>query len=134
MPAKKRAARPLSVLIVEDDRDVARTFRALIELFGHHTRVVHFGKDAIEAAHQQRPDVVLCDIGLPGGMDGYEVARRFRQNTVLSSVHLIAVTGWGHADDRQKALDAGFNVHLTKPVGPDRLEAVLAAVPEGPAA
>jgi CheY-like chemotaxis protein len=131
--AKKAApARPLNVLVVEDDVDVARTLRALLELLGHHARVVHLGRDAIAAAQQDRPDVLLCDIGLPGGMDGYEVARRFRADPLLSSVHLIAVTGWGHPDDRRKALEAGFNLHLTKPVGPERLQAVLAAVPQPP--
>jgi len=131
--AKKRsAARSLSVLVVEDDVDVARTIRALLELLGHRARVVHLGRDAIAAAREERPDVLLCDIGLPGGIDGYEVARRFRADASLSSVHLIAVTGWGHPDDRRKALEAGFNLHLTKPVGPDRLEAVLLAVPTQP--
>jgi len=131
--AKKRsAARSLSVLVVEDDVDVARTLRALLELLGHRARVVHLGRDAIAAAREERPDVLLCDIGLPGGIDGYEVARRFRADASLSSVHLIAVTGWGHPDDRRKALEAGFNLHLTKPVGPDRLEAVLLAVPTQP--
>jgi len=131
--AKKRsAARSLSVLVVEDDVDVARTLRALLELLGHRARVVHLGRDAIAAAREERPDVLLCDIGLPGGIDGYEVARRFRADASLSSVHLIAVTGWGHPDDRGKALEAGFNLHLTKPVGPDRLEAVLLAVPTQP--
>ena len=133
MRAKKRsAARSLSVLVVEDDVDVARTLRALLELLGHRSRVVHLGRDAIAAAREERPDVLLCDIGLPGGIDGYEVARRFRADASLSSVHLIAVTGWGHPDDRRKALEAGFNLHLTKPVGPDRLEAVLSAVPTQP--
>ena len=133
MRAKKRsAARSLSVLVVEDDVDVARTIRALLELLGHRARVVHLGRDAIAAAREERPDVLLCDIGLPGGIDGYEVARRFRADASLSSVHLIAVTGWGHPDDRRKALEAGFNLHLTKPVGPDRLEAVLLAVPTQP--
>ncbi|PYR01642.1 MAG: hypothetical protein DMG00_30860 [Acidobacteria bacterium] len=133
MRAKKRsAARSLSVLVVEDDVDVARTLRALLELLGHRARVVHLGRDAIAAAREERPDVLLCDIGLPGGIDGYEVARRFRADASLSSVHLIAVTGWGHPDDRRKALEAGFNLHLTKPVGPDRLEAVLLAVPTQP--
>ena len=133
MGAKKAApARPLNVLVVEDDVDVARTLRALLELLGHHPRVVHLGRDAIAAALEDRPDVLLCDIGLPGGMDGYEVARRFRADPLLSSVHLIAVTGWGHPDDRRKALEAGFNLHLTKPVGPERLQAVLAAVPQLP--
>ncbi|PYQ87006.1 MAG: hypothetical protein DMG02_22585 [Acidobacteria bacterium] len=133
MRAKKRsAARSLSVLVVEDDVDVARTLRALLDLLGHRARVVHLGRDAIAAAREERPDVLLCDIGLPGGIDGYEVARRFRADASLSSVHLIAVTGWGHPDDRRKALEAGFNLHLTKPVGPDRLEAVLLAVPTQP--
>jgi len=131
--AKKRsAARSLSVLVVEDDVDVARTLRALLDLLGHRARVVHLGRDAIAAAREERPDVLLCDIGLPGGIDGYEVARRFRADASLSSVHLIAVTGWGHPDNRRKALEAGFNLHLTKPVGPDRLEAVLLAVPTQP--
>ena len=133
MRAKKRsAARSLSVLVVEDDVDVARTLRALLDLLGHRARVVHLGRDAIAAAREERPDVLLCDIGLPGGIDGYEVARRFRADASLSSVHLIAVTGWGHPDNRRKALEAGFNLHLTKPVGPDRLEAVLLAVPTQP--
>jgi CheY-like chemotaxis protein len=131
--AKKRGTGPsLNVLVVEDDVDVARTLRALLEILGHRARVVHVGSDAITAALEERPDVLLCDIGLPGGIDGYEVARRFRADASLSSVHLIAVTGWGHSEDRHKALEAGFNLHLTKPVGPDRLEAALSAVPKLP--
>ena len=119
MRAKKRsAARSLSVLVVEDDVDVARTLRALLELLGHRARVVHLGRDAIAAAREERPDVLLCDIGLPGGIDGYEVARRFRADASLSSVHLIAVTGWGHPDDRRKALEA---VLLAVPTQPPRL-------------
>ena len=133
MCAKKPGpVRSLNVLIVEDDVDVARTLRAVLELLGHRARVVHLGRDAIAAAQEERPDVLLCDIGLPGGMDGYEVARRFRADPSLSSVHLMAVTGWGHPDDRRKALEAGFNLHLTKPVSPDRLQAVLSEVPMQP--
>ena len=133
MGAEKAAAiRSLNVLVAEDDVDVARTLRAVLELLGHRARVVHLGRDAIAAAQQDRPDVLLCDIGLPGGMDGFEVAKRFRADPFLSSVHLIAVTGWGHPDDRRKALEAGFNLHLTKPVSPDWLQAVLATVPMQP--
>jgi CheY-like chemotaxis protein len=72
--------------------------------------------------------VLICDIGLPGGMDGYEVARRFRADPALQTVYLIALTGWGQAEDRRKALDAGFDLHVTKPVSPDHLESLLASV------
>jgi CheY-like chemotaxis protein len=72
--------------------------------------------------------VLLCDIDLPAGMDGYDVARSFRAHRSLNNVYLIALTGWGHEEDQRRSIAAGFDLHLTKPVFPDQLESVLAAV------
>jgi two-component system CheB/CheR fusion protein len=127
-PAAPRAARALRILVVDDNVDAADSLSMILELLGHQTKTVYLGQDAIGAAEIWKPDVLICDIGLPGGMDGYDVARQFRANPSLRDVHLIALTGWGQAEDRRKALDAGFDLHLTKPVSPDHLESVLASI------
>ena len=99
----------------------------ILEMLGHRggTRCI---RAARRSAPQSaiRPDVLLCDIGLPGGMDGYEIARRFRAHPELQQTYLIALTGWGQPEDWRKALDAGFDLHLTKPASPDQLETLLA--------
>ena len=92
----------------------------LLELFGHEARVCYTGPEGLQAAREWRPDVILCDIGLPG-MSGYEVARAVRQDPDTAGVLLIAVTGYGRAEDVEKSRRAGFNQHLTKPVDPQEL-------------
>jgi CheY-like chemotaxis protein len=86
--------------------------------------VAYSGHDGVQAAEQYQPDVVLCDIGLPG-LDGYGVARKLRDNSTTATARLIAVTAYGHDEDRRRSHEAGFEQHLVKPVDPDALQRVL---------
>jgi CheY-like chemotaxis protein len=124
----ERAAAALRVLVVDDNVDAAESQRMILEMLGHGAQTVYLGHDAIGAAERFRPDVLLCDIDLPAGMDGYDVARSFRAHRSLNDVYLIALTGWGHEEDQRRSIAAGFDLHLTKPVFPDQLESVLAGV------
>lgn len=108
---------PRRVLVVEDQPDAAYTLRALLELDGHQVEVAHTGPEGVEAARRFRPDVVLCDIGLPG-MDGYAVARALRRDPACDGVTLVAVSGYGQEEDRRRSREVGFDEHLTKPVDP----------------
>jgi signal transduction histidine kinase/ActR/RegA family two-component response regulator len=107
----------LRVLVVEDNEDAAETLRLLIEASGHDVNVAHNGTDGVAAARRVCPDVVVCDIGLPG-MDGFAVAGSLRGHPATSAVRLIALTGYGGEEDRGRARDAGFDAHLVKPVDP----------------
>jgi two-component system CheB/CheR fusion protein len=119
-------AGPLRCLVIEDNLDAAESMGLLLELSGHQVEIAHDGFKGIEAARRFRPQVVLCDIGLPGGLDGYEVARRMREDPDLAGVKLIALTGYGQEEDQRRAREAGFDVHLTKPAEPAVLERLLA--------
>jgi PAS domain S-box-containing protein len=121
-PARADAAR--RVLVVDDIVDVAESTGMLLRLGGHEVRLAHNGPEALQAAAEFRPDVVVLDIGLPG-MSGYEVARRLRQRPEFLQTLLIAVTGYGQEEDRRRTEEAGFDRHLTKPVNPTALEAML---------
>lgn len=118
--AAPTVVRPLDVLIVDDNVDSAQTTRWMLEMMGHNTRVENSGPAALEAVARHKPDVVLLDIGMPG-MDGYEVCRELRQLPGLDKTLMIAQTGWGQESDRQRAFDAGFDHHITKPVSLDLL-------------
>jgi signal transduction histidine kinase/DNA-binding response OmpR family regulator len=107
---------PGRVLVIEDHLDAAESLRLLFAITGYEVEVAHSGPAGVEAARTFRPHVVLCDIGLPGGMDGYDVARAIRRDTTLSPVRLIALSGYGQDDDRRRSRDAGFDAHLIKPV------------------
>jgi PAS domain S-box-containing protein len=128
-PASVKTAVPsregLRVLVVEDQRDAAASLRMLLEVLGHETRVAYTGPDGVCAAAEWRPDIVLCDIGLPG-LDGYGVARELRLNPITAQVRLLALTGYGTDEDRRLTREAGFDLHLTKPVAPETLQDVLA--------
>jgi PAS domain S-box-containing protein len=124
-------AKSLRVVVVEDNPDTGETLRALLELFGHEARVARSGWAGVETTRQWRPDVVLCDIGLPG-MDGYAVARTLRQDAAIPKTSLIALSGYGSDADKNRCLEAGFRVHLTKPIDPTELERVLATVSPTP--
>jgi len=127
-PAQPQApAKSLRVVVVEDNLDTGETLRALLELFGHEARVARSGRAGVETARQWQPDVVLCDIGLPG-MDGYAVARTLRQDPAIPKTSLIALSGYGSDADKNRCLEAGFRLHLTKPIDPTELERVLATV------
>src|ERR1700742_2276367 len=106
---------PRRVLIVDDNEDAANSLAMVLKLGGHETASVYTAADALQRVAAFKPDVVLLDIGLPG-MNGYEVAQKIRELPGLRDIRLIAVTGYGRSDDRQRARDAGFDDHLTKPV------------------
>jgi signal transduction histidine kinase len=122
--AAAQAAR--RVLVVEDNLDTAETLRDLLVLSGFEVEVAVSGDDGVAAAHQFHPDVVLCDLGLPG-MNGYEVANALRHDPETAPVRLIALTGYGGDEDRRRSREAGFDVHLTKPVDPSLLRRLLSA-------
>jgi PAS domain S-box-containing protein len=112
------------ILVVDDNVDAATTLELLLQSLGHETRVAHDGFQALELAARFRPDVVLLDIGLPG-MSGYEVATRLRGMEQGRPFRIVAVTGWGQESDRQKTREAGFDVHLVKPVDLTELTQIL---------
>jgi len=112
------------VLVIEDSLDGAESLRVLFELGGHTVEVAHSGVEGLEKARAFHPDVVLCDIGLPG-MDGYAVARVMRREPGLQSVVLVALTGYAAAEDVAKSTAAGFDHHLAKPPSIQRLEQIL---------
>jgi len=112
------------MLVVDDNRDAAGSLAMLLELDGHAIVTAYDGASAYSAAESHRPEVALLDIGLPG-IDGYELARRFRESEQTRAIRLVAVTGWGQDTDRQRARDAGFDAHFTKPAEPGMLLAVL---------
>jgi signal transduction histidine kinase/CheY-like chemotaxis protein len=122
-PPVSPAATPLQVLVVEDNKDAADTLAQLLQLWGHRVRTTPDGLAGLAAARQARPEVVLLDIGLPG-MDGYAVARQLRQE-FGHEIRLVAMTGYGQDEDRQRAWEAGFNAHLVKPADPEALLALL---------
>jgi signal transduction histidine kinase/ActR/RegA family two-component response regulator len=121
------ARRNLRVLIVEDNVDAAEMLELAVSQMGHVSKVAHDGRTAITLASEFMPDVVLLDIGLPV-MNGYTVARALRELPDLAHVHIAAVTGWGQEEDRRKAREAGFDSHFTKPLSPDALHELLAAI------
>jgi CheY-like chemotaxis protein len=112
--------RALRVLVVEDDADTAETLRALLALYGYQVAVARTSQQGIETARKLEPHIVLCDIGLPDS-DGYVVGSVLRQCSGTIDARLIAVTGHGEPRDRQRALAAGFDEHLVKPVDPQVL-------------
>ena len=112
------------ILMADDNRDAAQSLAMLLELEGHEVTVVHDGHAAVEAFKEFRPEVVILDIGMPG-LDGYEVARTVRQDSLGRAVTLVALTGWGQDRDKARALAAGFNHHFTKPVEPSRISELL---------
>lgn len=103
------------ILIVDDSRDNADSMAMLLGLDGHETWTANDGIEAVARATELAPDVLLLDIGLPG-MSGYEVCKAVRKHPAGNAMLIIALSGWGQAADKQRALDAGFDEHLTKPV------------------
>jgi CheY-like chemotaxis protein len=118
-PPARSTARAV-VLVIEDNLDAADTLRMVLEVSGFEAHAVHTGPAGVQAAREIRPRIVLSDIGLPG-MDGYAVARTLRDDPITATCRLIAITGYGADGDRERALAAGFDLHLVKPVAPERL-------------
>jgi signal transduction histidine kinase len=117
----------LEVVVIEDNDDAADTLTMWLEELGHGVRVARTGPAGLELVRAARPDVVLCDIGLPD-MDGVEVCRRVKALALEPPPVMVALTGWGMDEDRRRTAEAGFEHHLVKPVVPDRLRAILQAV------
>lgn len=116
------------VLIVDDNRDAAESLADVVRMLGHDARVAFDGQSAIQSVRDDPPDIVLCDIGLPG-LSGYQVAQALRADERFDSVELIAVTGYARPEDRELALGAGFADHLPKPPDPDVLLRLLSRHP-----
>jgi CheY-like chemotaxis protein len=114
------------ILIVEDNTDARESLQLLLQLAGHEVETASDGPSGLRKLEAFRPDVALIDLGLPG-IDGYDLVRRVRGLPQTKATRFIALTGYGQAQDRRRALEAGFDVHLTKPVDPDRLQRLLAA-------
>jgi two-component system CheB/CheR fusion protein len=117
---------PRRILVVDDSVDTAQSLALLLRLKGHQVEVAHDGPAALEVALSFEPEVVLLDIGLPG-IDGYEVARRLREEARLARALLVALTGYGQEEDRRRARYAGFDHHFTKPVDPTVLYNLISA-------
>jgi PAS domain S-box-containing protein len=128
MVASSPRVRRRRVLVVDDNHDAAETLAELVQLLGHETEVAFDGPGALARVRASPPDVLLCDIGLPG-MSGYEVAQALRSDRRFDGVRLVAVTGYVQAQDRQRALEAGFQEHLAKPPDPALLERLLLGSP-----
>lgn len=125
-PAKNNAK--LRILVVDDNRDSAKTMAMMLKLLGHTTETAHDGEEALGTAEAFQPNVVLLDIGLPK-LNGFEVAKRIREQNWGRSMFLAAMTGWGQDEDRRKSQEAGFNTHLVKPVDLATLTRLLAQQP-----
>lgn len=124
-PTLKPAKQRFRILVVDDNHDSALSLAMMLSIMGHETRTAHDGESALATAESFRPEVVLLDIGLPK-LNGYEVAQRIREHAWGASMFLIAVTGWGQEEDRQRSSEVGLNVHMVKPVEPSALEKLLA--------
>jgi len=115
--ARARAGAGLAIVVADDNRDAATSLAALLELDGHRVEVVHDGAEALQALERVRPHLALLDIGMPK-VNGYDVARAVRAAEWGRGVALVAITGWGQDDDRDRALGAGFDDHWVKPIDP----------------
>ncbi len=118
------------ILVADDNRDAASSLAMVLDLLGNETRTAHDGLEALEMASEFRPDVIVLDIGMPK-LNGYETARRIRDEAWGQDVALIALTGWGQLEDRRRSRGAGFDSHLTKPVDPMTLQKLLSDLQVG---
>ena len=117
------------MLVIEDNVDAAESLQTLLKLAGHDVQTALSGPSGLAVAERYRPEVVLCDIGLPG-MDGYEVARALRKAPATAGTHLVALTGYGQDEDRRRGREAGFDDYLTKPADFRTLQRVMAQEPD----
>jgi len=115
------------ILVVDDNNDSAETLGTLLKLKGNYIRTAHDGLEAVQAADAFHPELVLLDIGLPK-LNGYEVAQHIRRQPWGRDVILVALTGWGQEQDRRRSQEAGFNLHVVKPIDFEDLEQLLAGL------
>lgn len=118
----------LRILVVDDNEDAAASLASLLQLLGHRVGVACDGEQALRVAEQLEPEVVLLDLGIPR-LNGYEICRRLRTRPWGRAATMIAITGWGQEEDRRRSEAAGFDRHFVKPVDPDELASLLAALP-----
>ena len=123
---------PLRILVVDDSADLLESMETVLRLMHHDVETAASGEDALRRMEDWRPDLAIVDVGMPG-MSGYEVASRARRQAWGSRAHLVAMTGWGRAEDRERALHAGFDRHVVKPVDFDQLRALLDGIAASPA-
>lgn len=117
----------LKILVIEDNDDIADTLADLLRAHGHDVRVAHDGAQGLELVQAAQPNVVLCDLGLPG-MDGFELCRSVRGLALAAQPVMVALTGWSRDDDRRRTSEAGFDHHLVKPVSSQKLVTVLRTI------
>ena len=115
---------------MDDNVDAAQSLAVLLKANGHEVHAVHDGPSALKAAREYRPNLILLDIGLPG-MDGFEVAKKVREELEIGKVVLVAMTGYGQDSDKQHSQQAGFDHHLVKPANFSEVQQILATVAEG---
>jgi CheY-like chemotaxis protein len=115
------------ILVADDNVDAAQSLKMLLEMAGHEVHLAHDGRQAIYLAEQYIPELAIVDIGMPK-LNGYDVARSIRSTVWGRALYLIALTGWGQEDDKRRAASAGFDLHLTKPVDPDKIFEILAGL------
>jgi PAS domain S-box-containing protein len=127
-----RASRPFHVLVVEDNADVAAMLRRVLVRAGFEVSVGADGREGVEMARRNPPHVVLCDLGLPAGMSGFDVARELRADPRTADLRLVALTGYGRPEDKQRCSEAGFDAHVTKPVDNAVLKQMLTALAARP--
>ena len=116
----------LKVLLIEDNRDAARSMQLLLTLLGHRVEVAHDGAEGLTAARAMEPDVVISDLGLPGELDGFAVAAALRGDRSFDETYLVALSGYGQSEDREKAASSGFDRYIVKPANLKELKATLA--------
>jgi CheY-like chemotaxis protein len=111
-------------LIIEDNKDFADLLSTMLTTIGYNVQIVYNGEDGVKLARQIKPDVIICDIGLPG-MNGYDIAESIRNDNEMKDIKLIALTGYAGEEDVKRVIEAGFSQHLSKPVDFATLQAVL---------
>ena len=119
------AQRPMRVLVVDDNEDLARGLAKLLEIHGHHVRIAFDGPSGVDQAKEWHPEFVILDIGLPG-MDGFQVASLLRQSEDTKHAVIVAISGYGQEEDRNRSRQAGFDHHLVKPINSDELAKIMA--------
>jgi len=115
------------VLVIDDEASIRQSLNGALKDEGYRVATATSGREGIEALRSERPDVVLLDIGMPK-LDGYEAARSIRQQSWGRDMMLVALTGWGQAEDKRRSHEAGFDAHLVKPVDFDALETLVAGI------
>lgn len=121
-------ARSYRILVIEDNIDAAESMEMLLHLMGHEVETAYDGPVGVDLARRCRPEIVICDIGLPGPMDGHAVAQILRREFPRGTAFMIALTGYGQHEDQRRSYEAGFDFHVTKPADPKELEKLLASL------